>query len=441
MNRRDIIKLGALGVAAVATNSVAKENSDNKSSVTPITHPLGKRARVAIIGGGYAGLSVAKSIREYNSEAQIVIFESKNIFASCPYSNLWIGGVEGVGYDELLFSTLEPANIYGYEVINEKVTNIDTKAKTLTTLGGVYEYTLLVLATGIEYDYAPLGLDAAEAKLCRTLYPASYTGGEEQLSLKKKVENFKEGIFAITVPKGAYRCPPAPYERAALIASYFKSKGLKAKVVLLDPREKPTTKSKGFLKAFTQYEGYLEYLPMSNITGIDLQKKSISYDGFDVGSKKFVPKTLEFEDANIIPANKASSLLTKAGLEVTSTGWGRVAAPGFQSVSDPDVYLVGDVVGEYPFPKSAQMANSCGLIVGSQIGRRLSGLDPQVGQEMPVNVCYSMVSPTTAIAVEHQAYRADGTLKVKAEFFEEADNQIAVATKNWYRGITASIFS
>lgn len=441
MNRRDALKLGVLGAAAVVTNGVAKQNEEKKTSTAPLTHPVGATARVAIIGGGYAGLSVAKAIREHNKEAQIVIFESKNVFASCPYSNLWIGGVEGATYEELLFSPLEPAITYGYEVVNEKVIAIDRKAKTLTTLGGTYGYTLLVLATGIEYDYAPFGLDAAGASACRTLFPASYTGGDEQLTLKKKVENFTEGVFVITVPKGAYRCPPAPYERAALIASYFQAKGRKAKVVLLDPRDKPTTKSKGFLEAFAKYEGYLEYVPTSNVTSIDVKNKVVAYDVFDAGTKQFVKQTLAFDDANIIPSNKASALLTGAGLEVTSTGWGRVVAPGFQSVSDPDVYIVGDVLGEYPFPKSAQMANSCGFIAGEQIGRRLSGLDPRVGAQLPANVCYSMVSPTTAIAVTHQAYLEEKTVKVKTELFEDANNATAVATKDWYHGITASIFS
>jgi hypothetical protein len=52
-----------------------------------------------------------------------------------------------------------------------------------------------------------------------------------------------------------------------------------------------------------------------------------------------------------------------------------------------------------------------------------------------------MVSPTTAIAVTHQAYLEEKTVKVKTELFEDANNATAVATKDWYHGITASIFS
>jgi protoporphyrinogen oxidase len=43
-----------------------------------------KGDRVVIIGGGYAGLTVAKNIRLHNKKAQVIVFEPKNIFASCP---------------------------------------------------------------------------------------------------------------------------------------------------------------------------------------------------------------------------------------------------------------------------------------------------------------------------------------------------------------------
>ena len=299
----------------------------------------------------------------------------------------------------------------------------------------------MVIAKGIEYDYSTYGLDDTKALLCQSLYPASYSGGSEQLSLKKKIENFKGGTFVITVPKGAYRCPPAPYERASLIANYFKTNNIKAKVVLIDPREKPTTKAKGFLKAFNElYKDYIEYLPTSNITDIDLENKAIKFDTFDINAKKFVTKTINFDDANIIPSNKATSLLKNSGLEVTSDGWGRVKTPSFQSLNDEFIYIVGDVLGEYPFPKSAQMANSCGVILGEHLAKILNGKNPNFGEKLPGNVCYSMVSSTAAIAVTHQAYFSDGKVGVNAELFEDADNATAIATKNWYFGITSNIF-
>ena len=180
---------------------------------------------------------------------------------------------------------------------------------------------------------------------------------------------------------------------------------------------------------------------MSNISRIDVKTQTIEYEAFNATTKAYDKKSLVFDDANIIPDNKASKLLVDSGLEVTPTGWGRVKAPGFRSVTDDSIYIVGDVLGEYPFPKSGQMAHSCGIILGEQIARRLKGLDPKEGSALPENVCYSLVSSDGGIYVTHKAYIAeDKSVKVKTDLAEDIDKPKADATHTWYAGVTANIF-
>ena len=443
MNRRDLLKFGTLVTATTVFGASA--TSKNETVVTkelPLSKPLNNKDRVIIIGGGYAGLTVAKNIRLQNKKAQVIVFEPKNIFASCPYSNLWFGAVPNVNYENLIFSPLEPASKYDFDIVNDKVISIDRNKKVITTLTDSYEYSLLVLATGIEYDYSTFGLSDEEAKKVYSRFPASYSGGFEQLSLKKNIENFKGGTFVITVPKGTFRCPPAPYERAALIADYFKTKKIDAKVVILDPREKPAAKAKGFLEAYdTLYKNYIDYRPNSNITKIDVENRTIFFDKFDAKEQETTKESLVFDDANIIPSNKASKLLANSGLELTAEGWGRVKSPTFRSFNDDNIYLVGDVLGEYPFPKSGQMAHSCGIILGEQIGKRLNKEDPKEGSVFPHNVCYSLVSKDSGIYVTHEAYQdVDGSVKVKTELFQDIDKKTFDSTKAWYVGITSNIF-
>ena len=38
-------------------------------------------------------------------------------------------------------------------------------------------------------------------------YPPSYISSSEHLALKRKIREFEESDFVITVPLGAYRCP------------------------------------------------------------------------------------------------------------------------------------------------------------------------------------------------------------------------------------------
>lgn len=442
MTRRDILKLGAVTasvpfISACTPSSVSLDKSQQSE-----LNKLESKDRVVVIGGGFAGLSVAKNIRLHNKDCEVLVFEPKNIFISCPYSNLWLGDIDGVKYEDLLFSPLVSAQKFGYSIVNDKVISINKKDKTVSTLNGDFQYSMLVIATGIEYDYSKFGLDKNAAKECYNQFPPSYSGGQEQLALKKKIENFMGGTFVVTVPSGSYRCPPAPYERACMIADYFKRNNINGKVLLIDSREKPSAKAKGFLSAFKKYHSdHLEYLPMTTIKSIDIKNKTIKVDKFDKKIVKYKQETIEFDDANIIPANKASKLLQNSSLEVTSTGWGRVKTGTFESLNDDNIYIVGDVLGEYPFPKSAQMADSCGTILGEQIAKKLKGLNPEYARDSIGNVCYSMVSSDTGIYVTHDFTFENNKVNKKVVLFEEDTNDIAVATQDWYHGITNNIFS
>src|SRR4029078_9719768 len=45
------------------------------------------------------------------------------------------------------------------------------------------------------------------------------------------------GTVAIAIPANPSRCPPAPYERAGLIAHYLKTKKPRSKVLVLDAKD------------------------------------------------------------------------------------------------------------------------------------------------------------------------------------------------------------
>jgi len=195
------------------------------------------------------------------------------------------------------------------------------------------------------------------------------------------------------------------------------------------------------MKNCGHYKDYIEYMPSSNITKIDSKNRKIDFESFDASTKSYLKKSLVFDDANIIPTNRASKLIKDSGLAANAEGWARAKSPGFESLNDEYIYIVGDLLGEYPYPKSAQMATSCGAILGEQIAKRLKGEDPKVGSIMPSNVCYSMVSDKEAIAVNHYAtYSPTDGVKVKTELYENRDKTMGDATKAWYTGITGNIF-
>ncbi|HBY26230.1 MAG TPA: cytochrome C, partial [Bradyrhizobium sp.] len=67
----------------------------------------------------------------------------------------------------------------------------------------------------------------------------------------------------IAVPAAPLRCPPAPYERASLIAHYLKANKPKSKILVLDAKDN-YSQQKLFEKAWAElYPGMIERIALS----------------------------------------------------------------------------------------------------------------------------------------------------------------------------------
>jgi NADH dehydrogenase FAD-containing subunit len=457
ISRRDILKgstiLGASSMLAgcgVSTNTTPipqRQSSDIKKLL-----PKPKGNRVVVIGAGFGGLSVAKYIRVHNPNSEVILLEKKDSFMSCPYSNLYLGGIEGVTLDRLMYDYNRPATKYGYKFVNTEVTDIDRVSQSVTTTKGIVEYDLLVLSPGIEYNYKGQFKNFSDEKI-EQIYlscPPALISGSEHLALKRELDSLKSGNVVITVPNGKYRCPPAPYERACMMAEHIKRNKLDAKVIILDTLSKPKTKAAAFMEAYTEvYGDIIEFRGNSNIKDIDPQAKKITYQRYkDEEDLDGVEEVLEYSLFNFIPTNKASSVIKMAGIK--TYGWGSAVLdePSFRSVSDDKIYVIGDCVS-YPYPESGQMANSMGKICAKHIADRLAGKIVDENKEMPFNICLSMVNgnPQEAIYVTHEVSFVNKKIKVKADVpkdkvsgkYRTAKN--ADATHDWFDSIINDMFN
>ncbi len=129
----------------------------------------------------------------------------------------------------------------------------------------------------LAYDYTCWSDDPQLHSRLQQEYPAAFRPGSEHMTLKQKIRNFKGGTFLMTVPGGNYRCLPAPYERACMIADYFKHNGIRGKVLLLDENNDITIKEHGFHTAFEElYADYIRWEPNARIESIDLDRKVVT---------------------------------------------------------------------------------------------------------------------------------------------------------------------
>jgi NADH dehydrogenase FAD-containing subunit len=459
ISRRDVLKtttvLGASSVLAgcgVSTNGSIKTPKSKDTTKQDKILPKSKGNRVVIVGAGFGGLSVAKYVKIHNKDAEVVLLEKRDSFMSCPYSNLYLGDIEGVTLDKLIFDYNRPATKYGYRFIHTEVTDIDRDTQTVTTTKGIVDYDILVLAPGIEYNYEAQFKEWSKEKI-NDVYlscPPALIPGSEHLALKRELDNLKGGNVVLTVPNGKYRCPPAPYERACMMAEHIKKNNIDAKVIILDTLSKPKTKAAAFNEAYTEvYGDIIEFRGNSNIKDIDTKNKKIIYQRYaneeDLDGKE---ESLEYSVFNFIPTNKANSIIKKSGIK--TYGWGSAVLdePSFRSVTDDKVYVVGDCVG-YTYPESGQMANSMGKICAKHIADRLAGRKVDENEQMPFNICLSMVNgqPEEAIYVTHEVSFVNNKIKVKSNVPKDKESgkyrtaKNAQATHDWFVSIMNDLFN
>ena len=437
IGRRQFLKVSAgstmAAAAAAATLAVPKTASAAISGRTnrPADLPAAKGPRCVVVGGGASGLTMAKYLKKENPNFDVVMIEPNATYMSCFLSNLWLNDL--IDLETLQHSFCDTASANGYVWLQGKLIDLDRQSKRAFTSEGYIDYQYIVLAPGIDYNYASIGVTDRETEVaCAQNFPAGFKPGSETLSIKSKLANFEGGIFLTTVPTGNYRCLPAPYERACMIAHYFKKNNVRGKVVLLDPGDQPfAPKAPGFLAALSElYKDYIDYQPSSTIVSVDPFNKTVTTE-FD---------TIEFDDAAIYPRIRAAKLIEDLGLHDPDS---------FQMEADIDIYRYfakGDrtcfVTGDcrpMPFSKSGNTANSEAHYVAKLIAAVEAGGD--IDWEPPQTICYSMVNgaPEEAIVVKAR-YAKEGFGFTEVEVDNDRSASLGKAAHEWGAGLYRDMF-
>ena len=387
MKRRDFLKVGA---AAGAMASLYGCAGGGKAS-----------GHVVVVGGGYGGATTAKYLRMWSEGGvQVTLIERNPTFISCPISNLVIGGTKTMEDITISYDGLK--NKWGVRVIQDDVVAVDAAKRTISLkAGGAMTYDRLVLSPGVDFmwDQIP-GLNNPEAQ-AKILH--AWKAGPQTVALRKQLEDMKNGgTYAIAIPKAPYRCPPGPYERACLVADYFKKNKPKSKVVILDANEDVMSKKGLFTKAWTDlYKDIVEYRNNSEVKDVDVANNTAILE-FD----KFKADVL-----NVIPPHRAGDIAAKSGLKMINNRWVDINWLSMEVNGTPGVHVIGDAIFPAPtMPKSGHMANQHGKLAAAAILNMLSGQEPSP-TPVVMNTCYSFVDAKQAIHVA-SVHQYDAATKV-----------------------------
>jgi sulfide dehydrogenase [flavocytochrome c] flavoprotein subunit len=394
------------------------------------------KARVVVIGGGPGGATAAKYVaKESGGAIEVTLVEPTKQFITCFHSNLYLGGFKPLGalthtYDKL-------ASSYGIKLNHQAAAAIDRDKKQVRLAdGSMLPYDRLVLSPGIDlkYDSVPgWGQEHEEAM------PHAWKAGKQTELLKARLDAVPDGgLIVMIAPPNPYRCPPGPYERVSMMAHGLKAAGkMKAKIVIIDPKE-AFSKQPLFMEGWTKhYPGMVEWLGPKIHEGVKSvdPKTNTVVTGFETYKAALV---------NVIPAQMAGKLAGDAGL-ANQSGFCPIDPTSMKSMTDPNIYIVGDACIPGDMPKSAFSANSQAKVAAMMVRGELA--KAQTFPARYANTCWSLIETDDTVKIGGRYEAKDGKIAQIDTFVSKTGETPALRKETqqenmgWYSGITADIFS
>lgn len=345
--------------------------------------------RLVIVGGGFGGASAARFACDRFPDVSVTLVEPRTRFVTCPYGNLVLAGKRQLaditfGYDAV--------RARGVRVIHDRAAGIDAAARTVRLAGGeTLAYDKLILSPGIALRWGAIeGYDEAAAELAPHAWLPG-DGGQTAL-LRRQLEAMEDGgVVGLAIPANPFRCPPGPYERISMIASYLKRAKPRSKILALDAKD-AFSKQGLFQDAWEAlYPGMIDWVPANRdgrVVRVDARERVLETE---FGTRHHVAV------ANVIPPQSAAAIALEAGL-ANAGGWVEVDPLTFEAKAARHIHVIGDANTAPPMPKSGYVANSTARqAVASAVALARGGEPP--GEASYFNTCYSHAGDEYGISI------------------------------------------
>lgn len=423
INRRDFIKtISATGLLSVLSGSMAAR----------VAH-AGSASRVIVIGGGFGGSICAKYIRLFSPSTAVTLIEPKKSFFTCPGSNSVIAGLHPMDYISHNYDALRAK--YGVTVLHDWVSALDGDAKSLSLKSGKQlDYDILVISPGIDFKAAAIeGYSPEDASL-----PHGWQAGDQTRLLRDQIRAMADGASVIIAPPTRpFRAPPAPYERASLMAYYLQEYKPRSKVIILDGNDdfaKQTLFTEGWDKL---YPGMIEWVGLKDhggITRVDAKTREI----ITLSGNHFKGQVI-----NMIPPQRAGRIAIESGL-ADASGWCPVNPLNFESSLQKNIHVIGDSCIAGDMPKTGHAANAQAKQCAAAIVAGLTGQAlPEVHLSMSI---YSLLSPKYGISMtENYRVKNNNITRVSSGSSpsgakKKTRRKEAQYAEGWYKSITSDMF-
>lgn len=352
--------------------------------------------RVVVIGGGFAGASAARALKRADPRVAVALVEPNPHYTACPLSNAVIAGLRDMKRQHFGYAAIEAGGIV---LVPQAAMRVEPERREVVLADEVrLGYDRLIVAPGIDLRFDALpGYGAAAADLM----PHAWKAGEQTLLLRRQLEAMEDGgLVVIAAPANPFRCPPGPYERASLIATYLQRHKPRSKILILD-RKDAFSKQRLFEAGWAAlYPGMIEWVGQSlggGVTEVDAATRTLRTE---FGEHRAAV-------ANVIPPQRAGAVATIAGV-ADATGWCPVDPVTFESRLVPNIHVIGDAAIGGAMPKSAFTANAQAKVCAGAVIALLHREKP--GAPKLINTCYSLLAPDYGISIAGVYEPRDGLL-------------------------------
>lgn len=346
LKRRDALKIMSLGAVAssLASADEAPKNIEQNSDI---------KAKIAILGAGLGGISLSAKLRKELPNAQITLFDKKEIFHYEPGFTLI-----GIGFYEKSDVEFEKAKYIpdGVEWKKQNVKQIKPDENTLILDNDEsFGYDYLVIASGVEYDFSAISglskddIDDESVKIS-TIYTINGAIKTNKL-MESFAKNGGKAVFA--EPKTPMKCSGANKKMFFMSHSRAKNAGN------LDKCEVELFCGGAKLFADPTYAGAMQAKASSNkmkfnlrhqIVAVDKEKSTATFEFWtnykENGEQKTAKeyKEVKFDWLHFTPAQKASDIFIEAGLSSSKLGFVDVDKETLQSTKYKNIFAIGDVI-------------------------------------------------------------------------------------------------
>ena len=408
-SRRNALKLITAG-ALVASGVGATKLSAATSNLSP---------KIAIIGAGLGGITMSASLIKAMPKAQITLFDKDENFYYQPGFTLIAAGIYTL--DDVLYKKAE--------LIDEKVKWIKQNVaqilpndnKIIAENGENFEYDILLIATGVEYDFnAVSGLSEDDLVNESTKIATIYTPNSAVKAKKlfdEIIERGKKGEklnVLFSEQKSQNKCGGANKKINFLLDDLLQTNGLKKQVqTTLFTGGGAMLSSPIHAKMIEQFfvARDMPYHLLHQLVAVDKQKGKATFqtsymlNGKRVDSDEFVER--EFEYLFVIPAMRAQKFISEAGLSTNAGNWVDVDKFTLQHKGFNNIFAVGDCAGAPKGKTGASIRKQYPVITqniiahlqGEPLEAKFSGytacpLLTRYGKAVMVEFDYKGVAPT-----------------------------------------------